>query len=118
MEFVEFAGIRRVGVFRVWLVLALTATAVGLFGLLAADVFADDEGLSVATASPGSVQAVAAAMGRDGCGLYLVDSASGTICVYQYFPRERQLKLTAVRRYTFDLRCGQSEQKELQSREE
>jgi hypothetical protein len=37
--------------------------------------------------------------------------------VYQYVPRERKLKLTAVRRYAFDVRLSEENLKEVQARE-
>ena len=40
-------------------------------------------------------------------GLYLVDYEQKTICVYQYAPKERNLKLVAARTYRFDVQLDE-----------
>ena len=64
-----------------------------------------------------NVEVHAGQLGRDIYGLYLVDHNYGTICVYQYDPRERKLKLTAVRRYSFDVQLNEAKPRETAPRE-
>jgi hypothetical protein len=45
-------------------------------------------------------------------GLYLVDCARGTICLYQYVPRDRVLNLVTARRYSFDVQSQGSTPRE------
>jgi hypothetical protein len=40
-------------------------------------------------------------------GLYLVDYEQKTICVYQYTPKERNLRLVAARTYRFDVQLDE-----------
>lgn len=54
-----------------------------------------------------SVFAVAGRLGEDVHGLYLVDYENATICVYQYSPGQRRLRLTAARTYAFDRRLDE-----------
>lgn len=115
MRVVEDVTNRRLGWIRLWAVALLATTAVCLLGAFGWTVRAEPASFAPST---DGVQAVAATLGRNTYGLYLVDHARGAICVYQYVPRERKLKLTAVRRYTFDVRLGGDEKlKEIQSRE-
>ena len=39
-------------------------------------------------------------------GCYLMDVDSQTLCVYQYFPGEKQLRLMAARNFKYDRRLG------------
>ena len=48
--------------------------------------------------------AVPAQITRDSYGLFLIDPAEGTICVYQYQATTRKLQLLASRAYRFDVR--------------
>lgn len=57
-----------------------------------------------ASASGGGVFAIAGQITRDNYGLYLVDPQSATICVYQFLPAERSLRLMAARTFTYDRR--------------
>ena len=101
---------------RVFAVALLATAAMFLLGAFGVAVRAEPASPPSSDGSP-DVQAVAANLGRSMYGLYLVDRAHGTICVYQYVPRERKLKLTAVRRYAFDVRLGEENLKEVQARE-
>ena len=100
------------------LALALLATvAVFLLGAFGLTVRAEPVSPQLASGGEGDVQVVAANLGRNTHGLYLVDRSQGTICVYEYVPRERKLKLAAVRRYTFDVQLTEEKLKEVQTRE-
>jgi hypothetical protein len=67
-------------------------------------------GYSIAQAQPagvakgGNVFAVAGQVDKETYGLYLVDLDNGTICVYQYLPGDRKLRLMAARTTVFDRR--------------
>lgn len=108
---------RRLDWIRTSIVAMLATAAVCLLG--AWGLAAEAEPVMRQPAAPaGDVQVVAASLGPDAYGLYLVDPARETICVYQYVPRERKLKLTAVRRYTFDVQVNEPELQKRQPSEE
>lgn len=50
----------------------------------------------------GEVFVVAGQVTNGTYGLFLVDTKNETICVYQYLPQTRKLKLMAARTYRFD----------------
>ena len=58
----------------------------------------------VTSAGAKGVFAIAGQITRDSYGLYLVDLENATICVYQYLPGSRRLRLMAARTYVFDCR--------------
>jgi hypothetical protein len=90
----------------------LAVVAICLLGAFGLSLRAESASEYSPTVQAGDVQVVAASLGRNLHGLYLVDRARETICVYQYVPRERKLKLTAVRRYAFDTRLDEKKLKE------
>ncbi len=55
-----------------------------------------------ASSANGPVTAIAGQLTKDNYGLYLIDAQSGTICVYQYFPSDRKLRLMSARAFLFD----------------
>ena len=63
--------------------------------------------LAAGAADGGSVTVVAGQVTRDSYGLYLVDQANRTICVYQWLPSTRKLRLLAARTYVYDLKLDQ-----------
>jgi hypothetical protein len=81
---------------------------VALLGVIAACLLVQvGAGIAPAQAQTGSAKAgnlfaVAGQVDRDTYGLYLVDLESGTICVYQYLPTFRKLRLMAARTTAFD----------------
>ncbi len=83
---------------------------VALLAIIAASLLVT-LGLGAASAqvsTPGGGNAdvfvVAGQISRETYGLYLVDYKNSTICVYQYFPKSRKLRLMAARTYSFDVR--------------
>ncbi len=50
----------------------------------------------------GEVFVVAGQVTQGTYGLFLVDTKNETVCVYQYLPQTRKLKLMAARTYRFD----------------
>jgi hypothetical protein len=80
---------------------ALAVTAAALLWLSGASA-ADDPHTGVAASSNG-VLLVAGQVASDSYGLYLVDTQSHTICVYQWVPANRKMRLIAARNYGFDL---------------
>ena len=90
--------------------------AVGLLAVIAACLLvevgvtissADRAPLAAGAAAGDSVLVVAGQVTRDTYGLYLVDQANRTICVYQWSPISRKLRLLAARTYTFDRKLDQ-----------
>jgi len=92
-----------------WLVVGLLAAiAAGLLvevGLTASS--AARAPLAAGSAGGDSVLVVAGQVTRDSYGLYLVDQENRTICVYQWSPGERKLRLLAARTYAFDRKLDQ-----------
>lgn len=54
-----------------------------------------------------SVFVVSGQISRETYGVYLVDYENSTICVYQYFPKDRKLRLMAARTYAFDVQLDE-----------
>jgi hypothetical protein len=86
-------------------VIALSALA----GALVSQVVLTGSRAAAQTASSGkegSVFALAGQLTRDNYGIFLVDSASGTMAIYEWVPdraQGRKLHLVAARNFTFDL---------------
>ena len=92
-----------------WLVVGLLAVIAGCLlvevGLTASS--ADRAPLAAGAAGGESVVVVAGQVTRDSYGLYLVDKGNRTICVYQWLPSTRKLRLLAARTYVYDSRLDQ-----------
>jgi hypothetical protein len=88
-----------------WLLVALlAAAAAGLLagvGLTGSQARAELAG-ATGSGGRGEVFVVAGQVTKDTYGLYLVDLEFGTICVYQWLPQTRKLRLMAARTYLFD----------------
>ncbi|MBS3734913.1 MAG: hypothetical protein KGY99_08295 [Phycisphaerae bacterium] len=89
-----------------WLVVALLAVVatcllieVSVRPSAGAPVVVDDDQRRSATRG---TFAVAGRITQDTYGLYLVDPAAGSICLYQWQARERTLRLLAARTYVYD----------------
>jgi hypothetical protein len=86
-------------------VIALSALA----GALVSQVVLSGSQAAAQTASSGKdagVFALAGQLTRDNYGIFLVDSASGTMAVYEWVPdrlQGRKLHLVAARNFSFDL---------------
>ena len=63
--------------------------------------------LAAGAAEGPSILVVAGQVTRDSYGLYLVDQTNRTMCVYQWVPSTRRLRLLAARTYTFDIKLDQ-----------
>ena len=81
---------------------ALAVSAAGLLWLAGASA-ADSDLHAAPASSAGGVLLVAGQVTSDSYGLYLVDTQSRTICVYQWIPATRKMRLMAARNYGFDL---------------
>jgi len=57
----------------------------------------------VTTGQSGDIFAVAGKITSSTYGLYLVNTRSGTMTLYEWLPKSRKLRLKAARNYTFDL---------------
>jgi len=78
---------------------------VGLLGIVAGGVLVEATravGDEAELPEPPSILAVTGQITRDGYGIYLVDTDNQTICVYQYVPNQRLLRLLAARTFAFD----------------
>jgi hypothetical protein len=88
-----------------WLTaISLAVVAAFLLAELAWPARADDD---AGTASGGSLLAVAGKVNRDCYGLFLVNTRTGTVCVYEWQPAERKLRLMAARNCAFDMRLDE-----------
>ena len=91
-----------------WLVVVLLAIAAG--GLLVelgrgmSTAQGQTSGISQEPSAKlaGDIQAVTGPLGRDGFGLYLIDTGNRTIAVYQY--QGKNLRWLASRNFTYDMR--------------
>jgi hypothetical protein len=83
------------------LVIILAAVAGGLLSELVLSV--GDARAQQHTAVAGETVFVAAGqISGETYGLYLVDYENKTICIYEYVPQDRRLRLRAARTYRFD----------------
>lgn len=84
-----------------------------LLGMIAAYLFVEagfgvsEAGGQVGQGRGGDLLAVAGQITSDTYGIYLLDRTSGTMCVYQWLPSARKLRLMAARNYTFDLQLDE-----------
>ncbi len=93
-----------------WLIVASLAVAAALLGanLLAPPRPAEAQTGSASGSGGGSagaageIFAVAGQISRDTYGLYLLDNRNGTICLYEYVPTTRKLRLVAARTFIYD----------------
>ena len=83
-----------------WVVVAILGILAG--GLLVEASRAVGEGGDDALSPAPSVVAVTGQITRDSYGIYLVDTNNQTICIYQYVPSQRLLRLLAARTFAFD----------------
>ena len=92
-----------------WLVIGLLAVIAACLlvevGLTASS--ADRAPLAGGSAAGDRVLVVAGQVTRDSYGLYLIDQANRTICVYQWSASSRKLRLVAARTYVYDLKLDQ-----------
>jgi hypothetical protein len=86
-----------------WSLAVALAAAAGALLWLAGAGAAQDARASAASAEGSNVVIVAGQVTGDSYGLYLVDTRSRTMCVYQWQPNTRKLGLLAARYYGFDL---------------
>ncbi len=92
----------RAGLRAPWIVvILLAAVAGGLLSQLVVSV-ADAQAQPTTSTRGERVFVAAGQISGETYGLYLVDYENETICVYEYVPRDRRLRLRAARTYTFD----------------
>jgi len=85
-----------------WLIVALLAV---IATCLVIEVGVAASAASAQTAGTGGTPMVFAVAGKvtpETYGLYLVDLEHGNICVYQYLPANRRIRLMAARTFVFD----------------
>jgi len=86
-----------------WLIVAVLACAAGMLLVELGRTARAAGGLTSAPAGGKALLLVAAQISPDSYGVYLVEAEKGTICVYQYQPTVRKLRLLASRNFTYDL---------------
>jgi DNA mismatch repair ATPase MutS len=84
-----------------WLIVVLLAVIAACL-LIEVGASATSAQVQVNGAKSQSLFAVAGQVDKDTFGLYLVDLENGTICVYQYLPNVRKLRLMAARSTLYD----------------
>lgn len=85
-----------------WLIVALLAVIATCLLIEVGFGTSSARGELAGTASGAKVVAVAGKVTPETYGLYLLDLEHGTICIYQYLPATRKLRLMAARTYVFD----------------
>ena len=86
-----------------WLAVASLA-AIAACLLIEVGLSASVTHAQVGSAGGEKIMAVAGQMTRDSYGLYLVDIENARICMYQWRPATRTLRLMAARSYIYDLK--------------
>lgn len=85
----------------------LTGVAAALLVVLGASAWAQEAPLAPIDQRGGHVQVVAGQISDKTYGLYLVDHDKSTICVYQFLPNSRDLRLMAARTYRYDVQLDE-----------
>lgn len=88
------------------LVVVLAMFSAGLLVTLGVNL-ASAQAQPVTAESKNGVFVVAGQISHETYGLYLVDYEKHTICVYQYHPKDRKLRLMAARTYRFDVQLDE-----------
>ena len=57
----------------------------------------------ISSADGGDIMVVGGQVMKDSYGLYLVDRKNRTICIYQWLPATRKLRLMAARTFSYDV---------------
>lgn len=88
-----------------WVIVAvLVAVSVGLiYEVVQADPNGSQDDATQVT-SKDNLIVVSGQVARDSYGLYLVDTDNKTICVYQWIPATRKMRLMASRTFVYDVR--------------
>jgi hypothetical protein len=102
----QIASSRAAGSARWLLVVVLAGVAGALLVELGRTATAAGQGFGE-TFTSGGVLVVPSALSRESYGVYLVDPQQGRICLYEYQANRRQLRLLAVRNFTYDLRLDE-----------
>ncbi len=89
-----------------WLI-AISLSAIAVCLLVEVSLNATEAGPQLLGDDTSSILAVAGQVTKDSYGLYMIDTKNGTICVYQWLPNIRKLRLLAARNFTFDLRLDE-----------
>lgn len=102
-------NVRQIGTLRLGVLAVLCMTAGALLtGLIVSMDTAEAQSASFGAGSGGpGVYIVAGQISSSTYGLYLVDYENQTICVYQYSPGDRKLRLMSARTYRFDVKLDE-----------
>ena len=85
-----------------WLIVALLAAVATCLVIEVGFGTSSARAQLAGTAKGSRVVAVAGKVTPETYGLYLLDLEHGTICIYQYLPATRKLRLMAARTFVFD----------------
>jgi len=86
-----------------WFAVAFLAVAACcLLVQVGISIAADESPGAAASGGKNNVFVVAGQVTKDTYGLYLVDLEYGTICMYEWVPQSRKLRLMAARTYVYD----------------
>ena len=92
---------------RRWVLVTVLSMAAGALLTTALTGTTQAEGQESGKRSVDPVLVVSGQISSNAYGLYLVDYEQKTICVYQYTPKERNLRLVAARTYRFDVQLDE-----------
>jgi hypothetical protein len=92
---------------RRWVLVTVLSMAAGALLTTALTGTTQAEGQESGKRSVDPVLVVSGQISHNAYGLYLVDYEQKTICVYQYTPKERNLRLVAARTYRFDVQLDE-----------
>ena len=85
-----------------WLIVALLAVIATCLVIEVGLITSSARAQTAGTGGVPSTFAVAGKVTPETYGLYLIDLKHATICVYQYLPASRRLRLMAARTFAFD----------------
>jgi hypothetical protein len=92
---------------RRWVLVTVLSMAAGALLTTALTGTTQAQGQESGKRSVDPVLVVSGQISHNAYGLYLVDYEQKTICVYQYTPKERNLRLVAARTYRFDVQLDE-----------
>jgi acyl-homoserine lactone acylase PvdQ len=87
------------------LLVVLLMIAAGLFVQVGRSQNAVSDQAQPSQTAP-TMLAVTGAVGRDTHGIYLIDTVNQTLCVYEYRPSQKDLRLLAARELTHDVQLS------------
>lgn len=90
-----------------WLIVALLGGLAACLLMQAGQAVSSARAQATTSSTDGKVLVMTGQISPDTFGCYLVDTTSGTMCLYEWVPGTRQLRLMSARNYTFDLKLDE-----------